>query len=208
RNAPAPRRCNHRAGDGHCTAAPRRTRRGARRRRRGLHHVHGAVRLLRPSDDHVAGRLQRRWVTACGAAGRPLTWRADLDPIGTRVRTRARIVPASERLGELCTSYTFAERVRDALRTRTLQCWDRNGVASRSTPPAIPLRIAKVCDKEAAPFRPNPKGCHLKSRLTALPSLAVRGVLSSRQRLVSRDFRWQRDRATCAELPPPPMSIM
>jgi len=58
-----------------------------------------------------------------------------------------------------------------------------------------PCRIAKVCDKEAAPFRPNPKGCRLKSPLTALPSLAVQGVLSSRLRLVSRDFRRQRDRA-------------
>jgi hypothetical protein len=56
------------------------------------------------------------------------------------------------------------------------------------------LRIAKVCDKEAAPCRPNPKGRRLKSGLTAalaahavLPSLAVPGVLSSRlhRRIVS-----------------------
>jgi hypothetical protein len=48
---------------------------------------------------------------------------------------------------------------------------------------------------------PNPKGRRLKSRLPALPALAVRGVLSSRRRLVSRDFRRRRDRETCAEIP-------
>jgi lincosamide and streptogramin A transport system ATP-binding/permease protein len=69
-----------------------------------------------------------------------------------------------EQPGQLCTSYAFA----DAFAGRTLKCWDRNGAASRNTPPAIPLRMAKVCDKEAAPFRPNPKGCRLKRDIRAL----------------------------------------